>query len=151
MNGDITLPVSYEWFLLGSRLFIAFLLIGFLWRVMAIVSREASSSSARRLQTALALLNDSGESIRDFRLSRRKPVLIGRDSANDIVLTDRSVSGKHAVVRLIGDEWVLADLESRNGTYINGSPTTTEMGISEGDVVQFGAVRLLVINDESRI
>ena len=150
MSGDISLPISYDWFLLGSRLLIAFILIGFLWRVMITVARESTTATSARQQMALALLDESGRSIRDFRLSRRKPVMIGRDSSNDIVLADRSVSGHHAVVRLIGSEWVLSDLESRNGTFINGQQTVSETGMTEGDVVQFGAVRLMVVYDESR-
>ena len=149
MIEDFTLPISYDWFLVGSRLLIAFLLLAFLWRVMIIVARESFSASPSRQQMALALIDDSGQVLRGFRLARRRPVMIGRDTSNDIVLTDRSVSGKHAVVRLIGADWVLADLDSRNGTFVNDQAVSPEIGISEGDIVQFGAVRLLLVNDES--
>ena len=74
---------------------------------------------------------------------------IGRDASNDIVLTDRSVSGHHAVIRFMQGEWVLADLESRNGTYVNGATIAAETSISERDVVQFGAVRLQMVSNES--
>jgi pSer/pThr/pTyr-binding forkhead associated (FHA) protein len=76
---------------------------------------------------------------------------IGRDPSNDIVLADRSVSGNHAVIRYLGGEWVLADLDSRNGTYVNGAAIATETSISEHDVVQFGAVRLQMLTHESSI
>ena len=148
---DIALPVSYDWFLLGTRILIALILLGFLWRVMSIVGRDALLTSPSASQVSLALLDSSDHPIRGFRLSRRKPLTIGRDAANDIVLTDRSVSAHHAVVRLMHGEWVLSDLDSRNGTYVNGSAIAAETSISEFDIVQFGAVRLQLIPHESLV
>jgi pSer/pThr/pTyr-binding forkhead associated (FHA) protein len=75
---------------------------------------------------------------------------IGREPSSDIVLTDRSVSGHHAVVRLVAGEWVIADLDSRNGTWINGQAIVSDTSISERDIVQFGAVRLRLLANESQ-
>ena len=146
--GDITLPISYDWFLLLSRLLFAGLFVAFLWRVMATISRE-SLAMAPASHAALNLLDDTGRVVGNFRLSRRRPTTVGRDPSNDIVLTDRSVSGHHAVIRRYDSEWVLADLESRNGTLVNGAVVSGEMGISGGDIVQFGAVRAQLAFDES--
>ena len=151
MIADIALPIPYDWFLLGSRLVIAAILLVFLWRVMIVVGRDALMLGAAGGQVSLALLDDADRPVRGFRLSRRKPMTIGRDASNDIVLTDRSVSGHHAVIRMMQGEWVLADLESRNGTYVNGAAIATETSISEQDVVQFGAVRLQLVSHESQI
>lgn len=151
MIADIALPIPYDWFLLGSRLVIAAILLVFLWRVMIVVGRDALMVGAAGSQVSLALLDDADRPVRGFRLSRRKPMTIGRDASNDIVLTDRSVSGHHAVIRMMQGEWVLADLESRNGTYVNGAAVATETSISEQDVVQFGAVRLQLVSHESQI
>ena len=149
MIADLALPISYDWFLLGTRILVALILLGFLWRVMIVVGRDSLLISPSTSQVSLALLDSFDQPVRGFRLSRRKPLTIGRDSANDIVLTDRSVSGHHAVIRLIHGEWVLSDLDSRNGTYVNGSAIAAETSISEFDVVQFGAVRLQLIPQES--
>ena len=151
MIADIALPISYDWFLLGTRLLIAAILLVFLWRVMIVVGRDALTMGAAGSQVSLALLDEADHPVRGFRLSRRKPMTIGRDTSNDIVLTDRSVSGHHAVIRLMQGEWVLADLESRNGTYVNGAAIATETSISEQDVVQFGAVRLQLVSHESQV
>jgi pSer/pThr/pTyr-binding forkhead associated (FHA) protein len=148
---DIALPISYDWFLLGTRVVLAFILLGFLWRVMIVVGRDSLLLSPSSPQVSLALLDESDQPVRGFRLSRRKPLTIGRDASNDIVLTDRSVSGHHAVIRLMHGEWVLVDLDSRNGTYVNGSAVAAETSISEHDIVQFGAVRLQLISSESSV
>jgi hypothetical protein len=148
---DIALPVPYDWFLLGTRVLIAAILLGFLWRVLIVVGREALLGSPAGGQLSLALLDEFDQPVRGFRLSRRTPMTIGRDPTNDIVLADRSVSGHHAVVRYMNGEWVLADLDSRNGTYVNGAAIATETSILEHDVVQFGAVRLQMLTHESSI
>jgi pSer/pThr/pTyr-binding forkhead associated (FHA) protein len=149
MIGDVALPIPYDWFLLGSRLLIAAILLTFLWRVMIVVGRDTFASSPAT-PLALAILDATDRPLRDFRLSRRRPMTIGRDSSNDIVLTDRSVSGHHAVVRHIAGEWVIGDLDSRNGTHINGELITGETSIVVGDVVQFGAVRARLVSNESQ-
>ena len=48
MIADIALPVSYDWFLLGTRLLIAAILLVFLWRVMIVVGRDALTMGIRR-------------------------------------------------------------------------------------------------------
>jgi pSer/pThr/pTyr-binding forkhead associated (FHA) protein len=148
---DVALPISYDWFLLGTRVVIALIMLGFLWRVMMVVGRDSLLYSPSAPQVSLALLDESDHPIRGFRLSRRKPLTIGRDATNDIVLTDRSVSGHHAVIRLMHGEWVLVDLDSRNGTYVNGSAVAAETSIAERDIVQFGAVRLQMVSSESPV
>ena len=151
MIADIALPIPYDWFLLATRVLIAAILLGFLWRVLIVVGREALLGSPAGGQLSLALLDEADQPVRGFRLSRRKPMTIGRDPSNDIVLADRSVSGHHAVIRYMNGEWVLADLDSRNGTYVNGAAIATETSILEHDVVQFGAVRLQMLTHESSI
>ncbi len=47
-------------------------------------------------------------------------MLIGRDPENDIQFSDRSVSKRHALVLLLGGEYVIVDLGSLNGIFING-------------------------------
>jgi putative nucleotidyltransferase with HDIG domain len=71
----------------------------------------------------------------------------GRLNALEIVLDDNSVSRKHAEIRLIdNDKWVVRDLESTNGTYVNGNrvPPHQDQPIKARDIVQFGKVALMV-------
>lgn len=150
MIADTTLPLPYDWFLLGTRVLLAMILLGFLWRVMIVVARDSFLSTSVAGQASLALLDDQDRPVREFRLSRRRPLTIGREPSNDIVLTDRSVSGHHAVLRYLAGEWVIADLDSRNGTWINAQAIVTDTSISERDIVQFGAVRLRLLAQESQ-
>lgn len=69
------------------------------------------------------------------------PLAIGRDPQNDIVLDDRRVSRKHAEVRLRLGRYTLYDLQSTNGTYVNGR-RVAEIVLSDGDRIAIGGVEL---------
>src|SRR5262245_23576402 len=64
---------------------------------------------------------------------------IGRDISSDLVVSDSRVSRRHASIALNerGD-WGIRDLESANGTLVNGVPIR-EVVLKEGDVIQIGA------------
>jgi len=70
------------------------------------------------------------------------PVLIGRDEQNDVVLDDRRVSRKHAEIRLRLGRYTLFDLQSTNGTYVNGR-RVTEKVLDDGDTISVGGLELL--------
>jgi len=67
---------------------------------------------------------------------------IGRSESNSIRLTDRNVSRNHAILKKNGQGWLLKDLQSYNGTYVNGVRVIGEQPINGGDIVQLGDYRL---------
>jgi len=73
----------------------------------------------------------------------------GRLGSLEIALDDSSVSRRHAEVRSGDDGWYVRDLDSTNGTYVNGVRiSTTEQPLRPRDIVQFGKVALMVeVND----
>ncbi|NUP04544.1 MAG: FHA domain-containing protein [Polyangiaceae bacterium] len=75
---------------------------------------------------------------------------VGRDESNEIRLTERNISRKHATIRKNSDGWVLRDLESYNGTYVNGLRVAGEQHVNHGDIVQLGDYRLEFV-DEARL
>jgi pSer/pThr/pTyr-binding forkhead associated (FHA) protein len=76
------------------------------------------------------------------------PTTIGRSQDNDIVLTDGSVSRRHAVLHLSEGGYFINDLQSQNGLYLNGlrifTLTDGSQGhrLSDGDIVRLGDVEL---------
>jgi len=66
-----------------------------------------------------------------------KTVLIGRDPACDLVLTDGLVSSRHALIEDRGDGWALVDLDSTNGTSVNGEKGK-EFVLARNDKIAFG-------------
>lgn len=67
---------------------------------------------------------------------------IGRVGGNAIQLHDTEVSRKHAVLEEAGDEYVLRDLNSSNGTFVNGK-RTKQQRLQSGDQLQVGRTMLL--------
>ncbi len=74
-------------------------------------------------------------------------VTIGRSSTNDLVLTDQNVSRDHARVDITDDRATIRDLNSRNGTFVNGERITAT-DLSPGDEVGIGSTTFRVIGLE---
>src|SRR5256885_11215088 len=66
-------------------------------------------------------------------------VTIGRGPDNTIIISDPSVSGHHAQLELAGETYRLKDLDSTNGTRVNGVPITNTT-LRFDDRIRFGAV-----------
>ena len=67
------------------------------------------------------------------------PVTIGRHPDCDVVFNDQEVSRQHAEVRRQDDGFVLVDLESMNGTKLNGAGVKTSRPLEDGDTITIGA------------
>jgi pSer/pThr/pTyr-binding forkhead associated (FHA) protein len=90
-----------------------------------------------------SLLVRSGE-LRGRRLPITLTVVnIGRAEYNDIVIADASVSTTHAKLQRRDDVWVLNDLGSTNGTFVEGEPVTGETALTPGTTLRFGDVSAL--------
>ncbi len=74
-------------------------------------------------------------------------VTIGRSESNTFVMDMPSISAEHCAIILRGDRYVVRDLDSTNGTSLNGSPVR-EARIRHGDIIKVGDVELL-FEDES--
>jgi pSer/pThr/pTyr-binding forkhead associated (FHA) protein len=73
-----------------------------------------------------------------------RPVLtIGRSSGNDLVLVDGLVSRHHAQIRQEGGTTALHDLDSKNGTFVNGQRVRGSIPLQPGDVIRVGQTELV--------
>jgi len=78
------------------------------------------------------------------RLSVKTPVAnIGRAEYNDLVVPDPSVSTSHAKLQRREGVWVLVDLDSTNGTFVDGERVKGEAPLAPGAAVRFGDVQLV--------
>jgi pSer/pThr/pTyr-binding forkhead associated (FHA) protein len=69
---------------------------------------------------------------------------IGRDSTNDLVINDAEISRRHARLTFQGGKYVLEDLGSTNGTFVNGQRLAGPRVLKAGEVVSFGEQIILV-------
>ena len=78
------------------------------------------------------------------RLPVKTPVVnLGRADYNDIVLPDPSISTSHAKLQRREGVWVLVDLDSTNGTFVEGEQVKGEAPLGPGAMVRLGDVQLL--------
>ncbi len=71
------------------------------------------------------------------------PVTVGRGGQNDLVLEgDEFASARHARIEVRGDGVWVQDLESTNGTYVNGSRVAGAQRLDEGDILRVGETDL---------
>lgn len=79
-------------------------------------------------------------------------LVIGRSSDCDLVVPERQVSRKHARVKQAHGGYVLEDLDSKNGTHVNGALITEPVRLQDGDVIQIAlAVRLAFLGSEATV
>ena len=77
----------------------------------------------------------------------RDEIVLGRSPDNAVVINDGSVSGKHCTITRDGRRFTLRDLDSTNGTQLNGV-AVSEHQLSPGDVVHVGTVEVLFDGDD---
>ena len=65
-------------------------------------------------------------------------LIIGRDATSNVAISDAEVSRKHARLTFQGGKYVLEDLGSTNGTFVNGQRLANATVLKSGDVVSLG-------------
>lgn len=107
----------------------------------AISVDTASKLGLAKAPAELVVLDDRGKDKERIAITRT-PVVIGRMSSNDVVLSDPNVSRKHAELRRDGSSWRIVDLGSTNGTTVNGKPGPEHL-LRDGDRLNFGTSELI--------
>jgi hypothetical protein len=71
--------------------------------------------------------------------------IIGREAGNEIVIEDPQVSRRHATLTRQGATYVLEDIGSTNGTYVNGKRVTAPVLLSNGDMIGLADTVVLAV------
>jgi hypothetical protein len=88
-----------------------------------------------------------GVVIKEVQITKDKTTL-GRRPYNDIVIDNLAVSGEHAVLQMVGADVFIEDLNSTNGTYINGKAIKKQL-LAHNDTVEIGKYKIKYLVDES--
>jgi pSer/pThr/pTyr-binding forkhead associated (FHA) protein len=95
---------------------------------------------------AKLILSMDGLVLKEFPLEKER-VTIGRKETNDIHIDNLAVSGNHAVIVTILNDSFLEDLNSTNGTLVNGKQVQKHF-LQDGDVVEIGKYKLKYMNEQ---
>lgn len=91
------------------------------------------------------IVSIDGVVIKEVQLTKDRTSL-GRRPYNDIVIDNLAVSGEHAVLQMSGNEVHLEDLNSTNGTYVNGKAVKKQLLVNN-DTVEIGKYKIKYINE----
>ena len=127
------------------RLLFLGLLYLFLFAIARMLLRDLTAA-AREPTTELGRLvvvaSPAGEPAEGSTLALDAITTLGRDVNNAVVVDDQFASARHAVLTYRGRTWYVEDLNSTNGTFVNGSPVEGVAPVGYGDEIQLGQVRL---------
>ena len=90
------------------------------------------------------IVSIDGVVIKEVQLTKDRTSL-GRRPYNDIVIDNLAVSGEHAVLQMSGNDVHLEDLNSTNGTYVNGKAVKKQL-LQNSDVVEIGKYKIKYVN-----
>ena len=91
------------------------------------------------------IVSIDGVVIKEVQLSKDRTTL-GRRPYNDIVIDNLAVSGEHAVLLMTGNDVYLEDLNSTNGTYVNGKAVKKQL-LQNSDTVEIGKYKIKYVNE----
>jgi pSer/pThr/pTyr-binding forkhead associated (FHA) protein len=91
------------------------------------------------------IVSIDGVVIKEVQLTKDRTTL-GRRPYNDIVIDNLAVSGEHAVMQMAGTDVFLEDLNSTNGTYVNGKAIKKQQ-LQNGDTVEIGKYKIKFVHD----
>lgn len=96
--------------------------------------------------TAKLILSMDGLVLKELPLAKERTT-IGRKAHNDIQIDNLAISGEHAVIVTILSDSFLEDLNSTNGTYVNGQPIKKHF-LQNNDVIELGKYRLKFVAEQ---
>src|SRR6266849_6267945 len=77
-------------------------------------------------------------------------LLVGRGTECDLVLLERQISRQHIKIKVVGEQYYIEDLDSKNGTWVNGQQLKGERPLKDGDEIQVAlAVKLAFVESEA--
>ena len=143
---------SIDILVLILRVAVVLLLYFFLWQVLRFVMRDlrtggqaANGTSSPYGQLLVLRAGASGVAAgKTFPLGPSN--IIGRSMENcEIALNDTFLSSQHARLELQGDVWILEDLNSTNGTFVNEIEVRDATSVEEGDIIRVGRVEMRLV------
>jgi pSer/pThr/pTyr-binding forkhead associated (FHA) protein len=113
-----------------------------IWRDL----RQQKTTIQNQQLPEISLLIQNGEEVVD-QLFRGTEITLGRDPTCECTLISETVSARHARFTFHHGQWWLEDLQSTNGTIINGQPLTTAIVVIPGDQIHCGDIQINILEE----
>jgi len=91
------------------------------------------------------IVSIDGVVIKEVQLTKDRTTL-GRRPYNDVVIDNLAISGEHAVFQMAGSDVFIEDLNSTNGTYVNGKAVKKQQ-LNNGDTIEVGKYKIKFVGE----
>jgi hypothetical protein len=144
--------LTFEWVMLLLRIAFIALIYLFLYQIARVSLRELVTigravgveeqrAAARPLTASLTVLDPAASTLEPGEhIPLATYTTIGRATGNAVIVDDSYTSSAHAEIAREGDGWLVRDLGSTNGTFVNGRQVHGQTWIEPGDEIAFGNV-----------
>lgn len=129
--------------LLIARILLIVLMYLFLFAIMK-TGIGMVSGQRKREKSWTVYVERGPKELRGVKIRVSGPVIIGRSPGSDIVIGADYVSGRHARFSIMGQNLFIEDLQSTNGTAVNGQRIIDPVALRSGDIVSVGDVDIRV-------
>lgn len=102
--------------------------------------------------TYLKLINKRDElpfNIEEYYTLNKDTTTIGRSSSNTLSIKDPYVSKRHATITNDRNQFFIEDLDSANGTFVNGEELLNPIRLENGDSIKIGQVNFLFVHEKN--
>lgn len=125
-----------------------FLLLAFIYKVIRYMKEDVkplvedayAKVEITNEEAGLVVLNSGDESLLNQKFIFSDELMVGRSPQSDIVINDNFVSHNHARIYMLNNQYVLEDLGSANGTYLNDVRLDGNTYLQTGDIITIGTV-----------
>jgi hypothetical protein len=144
--------LTFEWVMLLLRIAFIGLIYVFLYQIARVALRELVTigrvvgveeqrAASRPLTASLTVIDPAESSLEPGEhIPLSTYSTLGRASGNAVIIDDGYTSSSHAEIVRDGDGWLVRDLGSTNGTFVNGQQVRGQARIQPGDEIAFGNV-----------
>jgi type II secretory pathway predicted ATPase ExeA len=108
---------------------------------------RATGQPKSRTPRVMLMVYKSGQFVEQVQASQF-PFVIGRSNPNDLVIIDKEVSRRHALIDCIGGIYVVEDLNSKNGILVNRKRRPRAL-LRSGDIITFGQIDVVFYSDRA--
>ncbi|MDP1809461.1 MAG: FHA domain-containing protein [Actinomycetota bacterium] len=131
------------WLLIAKYIFLAFLYIFIFW-ALTVIRRDDSGphEAADAVAGAKIRVIDGRSAPGSYAID--DSVLLGRAPECDIRLDDVAVSARHARISKRGRHWLVEDLDSSNGTFVDGVRVNGSRRVNPGERIKIGRTELTI-------
>lgn len=129
-------------------LVLRWLLVAFLFLFLYVVMRTGIGlvQGQRKAGKVWTIAVERGpRELRGVRIQVQSPVVVGRAPGADIVIGTSYVSSRHARFSPMGDDLIVEDLGSTNGTQVNGEMLSSPRALRSGDIISIGDVNIKAV------